>query len=255
MDTIILRDLKFELAVGRDAWRRAGKLQPVSITLNLQPTSTFEAAALQDDVNLTLDYGKLYRTVFSKIRDQIYGNVQGLMLDLARCVEEYKLLGIDIVMPKAVLEAEKGLHYHLRIDKSDPEKVDASWSMAIKGIGVSCIIGVNPHERQYKQKLSVDLILGGQPLEGGVDRNELADPGLQEMCKSLVERVEGSSYQTVEALGTAVAQVVTMDHNQPIVTVLIEKPSAIATIETAAIQLTRSRAFFENKDFWKVKRP
>jgi dihydroneopterin aldolase len=69
------------------------------------------------------------------------------------------------------------------------------------------------------------------------------------------QRVEGSSYQTLEALATAVAQVITMDHGQPIVTVLVEKPSAIATIETAAIQITRSRAFFENKDFWKVKRP
>ena len=46
-----------------------------------------------------------------------------------------------------------------------------------------------------------------------------------------------------------------MEHRQPIVTVLVEKPSAIATIEAAAIQITRSRAFFENKDFWKVKRP
>lgn len=71
----------------------------------------------------------------------------------------------------------------------------------------------------------------------------------------MFQRIEGSAYQTVEALGTAVAQVVTMDHNQPIVTVLVEKPSAIATIDTAAIQLTRARTFFENKDFWKVKRP
>jgi dihydroneopterin aldolase len=187
MDTIILRDLKFDLAVGRDAWRRPGKLQPVSITLNLQPTSNFEAAALQDDVNLTLDYGKLYKTVFAKIKDQIYGNVQGLMLDLARCVEDYKLLGIDIVMPTAVLEAQSGIHYHLRIDKSVPDQMEASWSMAIKGISAFCIIGVNPHERQYKQRLSIDLILGGQALEAGVDPNELADPGVQDMVKSLVE--------------------------------------------------------------------
>lgn len=187
MDTVILRDLKFDLAVGRDAWRRPGKPQPVLITLNLQPSSNFEAAALQDDVSMTIDYGKLYKTVLLKIKDQIYGNVQGLMLDLAGCVEGYKLLGIDIVMPKAILEAQSGVHYHSRIDRSFPEKTDASWSMAIKGISAACIIGVNPHERQYKQRLSVDLILGGQALEPGVDRNELADPGLQEMIKNLVE--------------------------------------------------------------------
>lgn len=187
MDTVILRDLKFDLVVGRDAWRRPGKPQPVLITLNLQPTSNFEAAALQDDVSMTLDYGKVYKKVSVQLKDQLYGNVQGLMLDLARCVEDYRLLGIDIVMPKAILEASTGLHYHSRIDKSSPEKADASWSVAIKGIAASCIIGVNPHERQYKQRVSIDLILGGQPLEGGVDRNELADSGLQEMVTKLVE--------------------------------------------------------------------
>jgi dihydroneopterin aldolase len=187
MDTVILKDLKFDLVVGRDAWRRPGKLQPVSISLNLQPSSNFEAAASQDDVNLTLDYGKLYKTVFSAVKDQIYGNVQGLMLDLARCVESYKILGIDIVMPKAILEAKSGLHYHARIDRTDADKVDASWSVALKGIEASCIIGVNFHERQYKQRLSIDLILGGHQLEAGVDRSELADAGLQDMVKHLVE--------------------------------------------------------------------
>jgi dihydroneopterin aldolase len=194
MDTVILRDLKFDLAVGRDAWRRPGKLQPVSISLSLQPPANFENAALQDDVNLTLDYGKLYKTVFAKLKDNIYGNVQGLMLDLARCVDEYKLLGLDIVMPKAILEAKSGVHYHLRIDKSVPDKVDASWSMALKGIEASCIIGVNPHERQYKQRVSVDLILGGQSLDSGVDPNELADPGLQDMTKHLVQVSRQSSF-------------------------------------------------------------
>lgn len=187
MDTVILKDLKFDLAVGRDAWRRPAKPQPVLISLNLQPLSSFEAAASQDDVNLTLDYGKLYKTVYSTVKDQIYGNVQGLMLDLARCVDGYQILGIDIVIPKAILEAKSGLHYHARIDRTDPEKVDASWSVAIKGIDASCIIGVNPHERQYKQRLSIDLILGGHHLESGLDRTELADAGLQDMVKHLVE--------------------------------------------------------------------
>ena len=187
MDTVILRDLELDLAIGRDAWRRAGKPQPVSISLNLQPSTNFEAAALQDDVNLTLDYGKLYKNVHSKIKDQIYGNVQGLMQDLTACIEGCKLLGIDIVMPKAILEAQSGVHYHLVINRSVPDKVEASWSMAVKGISASCIIGVNPHERQYKQRISIDLILGGQALEHGVDRNELADPGLQDMVKQLVE--------------------------------------------------------------------
>ena len=257
MDTIILRDLKFDLAVGLDAWHRPGKPQPVSLTINLQPRPNFEAAALQDDVNLTLDYGKLYKSVSATIKEKQYGNIQGLMLDLAMTVDGYKLLNVDIVLPKAVLRVNDGLHYHLRIDRSVPEKIDATWSLAIKKMTCACIIGVNPHERLHKQTLYFDVVLGGvQILESNIDANAVADAGLHDMVSHLIKRVEGSSYQTPwEALATAVAQVVTMDYGQPVVTVVVEKPNAIASIDAAVIQITRSRIFFENKDFWKVKRP
>lgn len=67
--------------------------------------------------------------------------------------------------------------------------------------------------------------------------------------------MEGSSYLTVESLATAVAQIVTMGYGYTMVKIRVEKPSAIATIEAAAVEITRSRSFFENKDFWKVKLP
>lgn len=188
MDTIILRDLKFDLAIGRDAWRRPGKPQPVLITLNLLPKQNFEAAALQDDVNLTLDYGKLYKSISSSIKDKEYGNIQGFMLELASVIDGYKLINIDIVLPKALLEGAGGLHYHLRIDRSVPDKVDATWSVAIKSIACSCLIGVNPHERLYKQRLSFDIVLGSiQPLDPSVDGQAVADEGLHDMAKDIVE--------------------------------------------------------------------
>jgi len=46
-----------------------------------------------------------------------------------------------------------------------------------------------------------------------------------------------------------------MNHGHSMAKILVEKPSAIATIDAAAVEITRSRSFFENKDFWKVKRP
>ena len=255
MDTIILRDIRLDLAVGLDAWRRPNKSQPVLITINLQPSNNFEAAALKDEVSLTLDYGKLYKSVLANVGSKSYGNIQGLMLDLAKTIEDYKLLNIDIALPKALLQSDQGLHYHMRIDRSAHD-VDATWSLAVKGLACSCIVGVNPHERMYKQVVTFDIVLGGtQVLDPLIDANAVADAGIHEMVSDVISRVEGSSYQTLEALATAVAQVATMDHGQPIVTVSVEKPSAIASIGTAAIQITRSRPFFENKDFWKVKRP
>jgi FolB domain-containing protein len=194
MDTVILRNLKFDIAVGRDAWRRPAKPQPVSLTLSLLPRQNFEAAALQDDVSLTLDYGKLYKAVSGAVKDKQYGNIQGLMLELAHVIDGYKLLNVDIVLPKALLDATGGVHYHLRIDQSVPDKVEASWSVAIKALVCTCIIGVNPHERQYKQRLSVDVILGGaQPLDYSVDGQALADEGLHDLSSEIVEVGPGTS--------------------------------------------------------------
>ena len=188
MDTIILRDLKFDLAIGRDAWRRPGKAQPVSISLNILPKKNFEAAALEDDVNLTLDYGKLYKKVSATVKDKQYGNVQGFMLELASIIDEYKLLNVDVVQPKAILEAAGGLHHHLRIDRSVPDSVDATWSIAIKQIACSCIVGVNSHERLYKQRLLFDIILGGvHTLDSSIDPQAVADEGVHDMVRDIFE--------------------------------------------------------------------
>jgi FolB domain-containing protein len=198
MDTVILRNLTFDIVVGRDAWRRPGKPQPVSLSLNLLPVQSLEAAALQDDVSLTLDYGKLYKAVSAAVKDKQYGNIQGLMLELAGVIDGYKLLNVDIALPQALLEATGGIHYHLRIDQSVSEKVDASWSVAIKALVCTCIIGVNPHERQYKQRLSVDVILGGaQPLDYSIDGQALADEGLHDLSREIVEvsRLNNSFHQ------------------------------------------------------------
>ena len=256
MDTVILRDIKFDIAVGLDAWLRPGKPQPVIMTFNLQPHNTFEAAAAEDDVNQTLDYGKLYKDIVASVKDKQYGNVQGLMLELYKLIDGYKLLNVDIVLSKAVLRVDGGLHYHLRVDNSRSEHVDATWSLAVKKLTCACIIGVNPHERLHKQTLYFDIVLGGvQHLDEDIQVADIASGELHEMVSKLIDRIEGSSYQTLEALATAVAQLVTMDYGQPIVTVVVEKPNAIASIDAAIIQVTRSRGFFENKDFWKVKRP
>jgi dihydroneopterin aldolase len=188
MDTVILRALKFDIAIGRDAWRRAGKSQPVSISLNILPRKNFEAAALEDDVNQTLDYGKLYKILSSSIKDRQFGNMQAFMMYLADVVEGYKLMNVDIIQPKGLLEATGGVHYHLRADRSGSNGIDATWSVAIKSLACACIVGVNPHERLYKQKLSFDIILGGvQPLDASVDVQAIADEGLHDLAKDIVE--------------------------------------------------------------------
>jgi dihydroneopterin aldolase len=65
--------------------------------------------------------------------------------------------------------------------------------------------------------------------------------------------VESTSYQTVEALATFIARVATMDFGNEAATVLVEKPSALAFVDRAGVQITRTKAFFAEQDFLRAK--
>src|SRR6266487_2750626 len=74
LDHIHLRNICLQLPVTTipDAWHRSGKPQPVTISIRLTyPTSLVAAAAATDDVSLTLDYGKLYRSIKGDIQTAV----------------------------------------------------------------------------------------------------------------------------------------------------------------------------------------
>lgn len=158
MDKVILKNLRFDLVVGLDAWRRWNKPQPVLISLEVQPASNFEAAAAKDDVNLTMDYGKLYKKISAGLALVAqFATVQMLITQISELVTDYLVLEIEIVLPKAILEARAGVLYRSQFDKSSLDTPAFSLSMSIQKIACDCIIGVNPHERLYKQSLFFDI--------------------------------------------------------------------------------------------------
>ena len=57
--------------------------------------------------------------------------------------------------------------------------------------------------------------------------------------------MEGTAFQTVEALATFIARIVTMEFGNERVTVKVDKPSAMAFVERSGVEVTRSLAFFE----------
>ena len=59
-----------------------------------------------------------------------------------------------------------------------------------------------------------------------------------------MQRVEDTAFQTVEALATFIARVVTVDFANERVTVRVEKPSAMGFVGRSGVEVTRSQAFF-----------
>ncbi|KIW97731.1 dihydroneopterin aldolase [Cladophialophora bantiana CBS 173.52] len=259
MDKVILKNMRFDIPVGLDAWRRFRKPQPVSITIEAQPTSTLEPAASKDDVNLSLDYGKLYKKILAAFKDadpEAFPTIYALIALLSDMVPNCGLLAIDISLPKALLQARGGVLYQYQVDKSVLETDTSSLTVTVKQIACICIIGVNPQERIYKQTLLIDISVPiADPALGVGALEEHYTAALHDMVQTVCERVAGSAYHTIESLATAVAQIVTVNYGHTVAKVRIEKPNAITPIEAAAVEITRSKSFFETRDFWKVKLP
>lgn len=264
MDKVILKQMPFDLPVGLDAWRRFHKPQPALITLEVQLSSTLEPAASKDDVNLSLDYGKLYKRIAESLRNvdpEAFPTIRALISHLLALVHApdippANVIDMEILLPKALPQSLGGLLYQYQVSQPQLELETSSLALTIKQIGCNCIVGVNPHERLYKQTIYVDISVPMlDPSVGVSTLEEHYTAALHDMTQTVWERVEGSSYHTIEALATAIAQIVTVNYNHTVAKVRIDKPSAIATIDAAAVEITRSRTFFESKDFWKVKRP
>jgi dihydroneopterin aldolase len=57
--------------------------------------------------------------------------------------------------------------------------------------------------------------------------------------------VEFSSFGSVESLASLIARIVVVEFGHEKVTVLVQKPSALAFVEGSGLEITRSRDFFQ----------
>src|SRR5947209_16909847 len=158
MDVVLLRNLRFELAVGSDAWHRRGKPQPVSISLEIGSGVAIQNAAAGDDVSKGLDYGKLYKLIHRRLTTSTapFRDVHALQDAVRNCIASNVSVKLEIKMPKALLRAEGGLTYS-RVEEYKDDYLRPTETLSISGIRCACIIGVNPHERVEKQVVVVGL--------------------------------------------------------------------------------------------------
>lgn len=61
----------------------------------------------------------------------------------------------------------------------------------------------------------------------------------------LLQKVDATTFHSVEALATFIAHIVTVEFGNESVTVKVEKPSALAFVQRSGVEITRSKAFFD----------
>ena len=157
--------------------------------------------------------------------------------------------------------------------KTDPTDYYREWNMQsyewmVKDIQIACIIGVNAHERLEKQTVKVNMRISES------NNMNLHAKGGTEHWQSLVKRVcevsisffsitslaqelclgnlaqtsskvtETSSFETLEALASMIARTSLNEFPVQCITISVEKPSAMAFVDGAGVEITRNRTSF-----------
>jgi FolB domain-containing protein len=153
-DRVILRQLPFNINIGLDAWER---YKPQPVLLSLEIPYDFQKAAVTDDVSQTLDYGKIYKSLTHNLVGPSK-SASELALRIRDVLQPVEFFWATIVLPKGNLRAEGGLHFAFDFQAGEKSgEIVVMQSLSIKGIRCPCIVGVNPHEREEKQIVEVNL--------------------------------------------------------------------------------------------------
>lgn len=192
-DKVILKGIKFEAAVGLDAWHRPDKVQPVELEVHLTPPAGLEAAAREDSVNYTIDYGKLYKALKAAAFDRKFDSVTVLYQAVRASLPEASAWFVKVGLPKGILAANHGVEFSWSGDTNESSPAPVFQVMNVRDLECRCIIGVNSHERLEKQKLQITITVWGTEnrlspsMHAGVSMDPSPRSAYQDMVKEVVE--------------------------------------------------------------------
>ena len=118
---------------------------------------------------------------------------------------------------------------------SNEEHIPAT--LFIKNVTVTCIIGVNPYEREHKQEIRMQLFLWTDIAKASRSDNLEDALDYSTIYKEVVKFVENSKFYLIERLAYEVA---TMCLQHPLtlkVKVVLEKTEALEKAESSGIEL------------------
>ncbi|KAF2182343.1 tetrahydrobiopterin biosynthesis enzymes-like protein [Zopfia rhizophila CBS 207.26] len=258
-DTVFLLNFPYQIIVGKDAWQRSGIPQPVIVSFCV--AHDLERAGSLDDMEATIDYDKLYHEITAVLTSpgKVFRDIQDLSATITGCYPAVDTTDINdplgnvgytlsIKLPKGVLRAEGGLKYTQTMNTEEGQAGHGlSQSLSIENIKCDCIVGANQYERSIKQPVVMDIEVMCRRYFPDNPSTSMVVKVLNcyhEMVSSVCEKVDASSFRTLEALATSIAREIIENFGVEVVTVGVEKPSAIANVQAAGVRITRSRSWF-----------
>lgn len=109
----------------------------------------------------------------------------------------------------------------------------------IRDLNVRGIVGINDWERRHRQDISIDLELAFDTRAAAAS-DDIADSlNYRTLTKAIIELVEGSSFQLIEALAEAIARLCVVDFGAAGVRVRVEKPGALRFARSVGVEIER----------------
>ncbi|TFK72210.1 FolB-domain-containing protein, partial [Pluteus cervinus] len=241
-DSILIDTLHLSANIGLDCWRRS-RAQPIGLSVYLLlPNGSLNIAGLSDDVEDSVHYGDLTKAIVKFVEGYEPLALSSTVTSAAAGLTPSSIqVRVVLHLPKYILLSP---HFSVEVITPSPSSIgspDQTRIVEVRDLDLPVIIGVNPPERQMKQRVKMTLIFReilGDPSagegEGGVDyRHLIAD---------ITKLVELSAYLTLERFVYHIVQhACTASPLIQSVTVRAQKPSAIAFAESSGVEITRSR--------------
>lgn len=116
----------------------------------------------------------------------------------------------------------------------------------IDKLRLRCVIGFSPHERRDRQDVVISLRLGCDMRAAALSDDPDDALNYRSVTKDVIRLVEGSSWQLLETLATAIARVCVLDHDAQWVQVRAHKPGALRFSDSVGVCIERRRRDFED---------